>query len=99
MKTKAFKKKLALNKKTIVNLSNGHMGNIKGGDIQTGSGHPPCEISCGCVTLKFTGCELCLTYTCETCETCVTCVTCQTCDGQYTCDIQVQCTDPTIHTR
>jgi hypothetical protein len=31
MKTKTFKKKLALNKKTIVNLSNGKLGNVKGG--------------------------------------------------------------------
>ena len=89
MKTKKFQKKLALNKKTVANLSNGQLSKVKGGDYNTGSGHPPCVISCGCVTLHFTNCVLCDTVTspCATCETCDTCVTCATCAGQNTCDI------------
>jgi hypothetical protein len=31
MKTKKFGKRLGLNKKTIANLSNGQLGNVKGG--------------------------------------------------------------------
>ncbi|NIM16490.1 MAG: hypothetical protein GTO45_31140 [Candidatus Aminicenantes bacterium] len=95
MKTKKFAKKLALNKKTIANLSDGHMGNVKGGDINTGSGHPPCEISCGCVTLKFTGCELCPTDTCNTCP--ATCNTCNyTCGADCTFKGTCDCPNPPI---
>ena len=32
MKSKKFEKKLVLNKKTIVNLGNNELGNVKGGD-------------------------------------------------------------------
>jgi hypothetical protein len=40
MKPKKFEKKLALKKKTIANLSNGQLGNVKGG-IET---DPNCTI-------------------------------------------------------
>lgn len=41
MKTKKFDKKLALNKKTIADLSNGEMGKIQGGN--SGNSCPECQ--------------------------------------------------------
>jgi hypothetical protein len=72
MKSKKFEKKLALNKKTIVNLNNGQLGHVKGGCVDT---YPSCPftISDDCVTLRFTGCAVCPTNTCVTCVTCDTC--------------------------
>lgn len=92
MKTKTFKKKLNLNKNTIADLSNGQLGHVKGGCVDTFpscpikpvSEDPTCLVTCA---------------TCETCVTCVTCVTCQTCFGQNTCAPNIQCMEPTIPTR
>lgn len=87
MKTKDFKKKLTLNKKTVANLSNGQLGHVKGGCV---------EGTTSCLTRRLT-CDTCTCFiTCETCVTCVTCGgTCQTCFGQNTCDPDLACIHPT----
>jgi hypothetical protein len=92
MKTKKFAKKLTLNKNTIANLSNGQLGHVKGGCVDTYPSCPILPISDDCVTLRFTGCAVCPT------NTCVTCVSCQTCGGLNTCDFYVQCAEPTVNT-
>ena len=81
MKTKKFGGKLALNKKTIVNLSNAQLFNVNGGmPTKTCFATSP---DATCFVPKETGetFEACITcYTCETCPpTCATCVTCATC--------------------
>lgn len=74
MKTKKFGEKLALNKKTIANLSNVQLGKARGGVSM---------FDTGCCPPKVT--ELyCTDTVCETCPTCVTCVG-LTCD-RTTCD-------------
>ena len=45
MKQKKFDKKLSLNKKTLVNLSGGEMGNARGGGPAT------LPTYCGCLTI------------------------------------------------
>ena len=82
MKTKKFEKKLALNKKTVANLNNVQLSNVKGGGVI------PSDPGFACLP-TFETCGTCAA-TCDTCftecVTCVTCVSCQeTCDG-YTCD-------------
>lgn len=69
MKTKNFKKKLVLNKKTIVHLGNDHMGRAKGGeftDDTCGSCYDP-TYCWGCPTLicpdRSEGAGDCLTET------------------------------------
>lgn len=72
MKAKKLKK-LALNKKTIVNLGNGQLGRINGGDFPKTS-YLPCAYSdCPdqCITLKFTNCETCATV-CTCVSDCLT---------------------------
>jgi hypothetical protein len=70
MKTKKFSKRLALNKKTIANLSGEMQKLVKGGDFTC----PGCGYTCP-------GYETC--YTCgETCgETCPATCTYATCDS------------------
>ncbi len=63
MKTKKFGENLALNKKTIANLSNVQLGKVRGGV----SGY-----NTGCCPTEVTGLA-CTLITCETCPTCVTC--------------------------
>ncbi|MCX6579019.1 MAG: class I lanthipeptide [Candidatus Aminicenantes bacterium] len=53
MKTKKFDKKLALNKKTIADLSNGEMGKIQGGGYDTALSH--------CLACMETNYSRCLT--------------------------------------
>jgi hypothetical protein len=87
MKTKKFEKKLVLNKKTIVDLNSGMMGNVHGGEEPDHgwtvfpscylgpTDCPDCTAPSGCVT------------NCGTCATCDTCVTnCGTC-GEISCVI------------
>jgi hypothetical protein len=70
MKTKKFEKKLVLKKKTIANLNNGQLGQVKGGLLPTRT---------DCLT-----CVDCPTDTCETCP--ATCNTCAAyCTEYYTC--------------
>lgn len=68
MKTKKFGRKLALNKKTIGNLSNVQLGKVRGGEsgFQT-----------GCCQTVITIC-VCTFYTCNTCAglTCDDKITC-----------------------
>ena len=68
MKTKKFSRKLALNKKTIINLSNVQLGKARGGV----SG-----FETGCCHTLLTECT-CTLYTCNTCDglTCdkITCI-------------------------
>jgi hypothetical protein len=63
MKTKKFHKKLALNKKTIVHLSNGDLKGVDGGKLDCATGEVPT-----CITYN--------TYTCHTCEGYTNCRTC-----------------------
>ncbi|NIM16489.1 MAG: hypothetical protein GTO45_31135 [Candidatus Aminicenantes bacterium] len=63
MKTKTFKKKLVLNKKTIADLNNGQLGKIKGG--KTG----PTQLISVCVCQVPTENQTCP----DTCDTC-TCI-------------------------
>jgi hypothetical protein len=69
MKTKTFKKKLTLNKKTVVNLNNSELNDVKGGcatEVQscplpnTSNYMMICETCCGtcsgCKTLPLTNC-------------------------------------------
>jgi hypothetical protein len=86
MKTKDFKKRLTLNKKTIANLNNGQLAQAKGG-IQTIS----CDTCDTCET-----CETCYTY-CPPCPPWVptgietdTCTQHKTCDT-YLCPISDTC--------
>lgn len=60
MKTKKFRKKLALNKKTIADLGSKKMSGLKGGKIL------PSEKTC--VTCVYT-CVECPTHYLETCHT------------------------------
>jgi hypothetical protein len=75
MKTKNFKKRLTLNKKTIANLNNGELAQAKGGGLT-----PSCPT-----------CETCLTYCSCTCETCVPTGQEPTdnCTGHKTCDTYI----------
>lgn len=72
MKTKNFKRRLTLNKKTIANLNYGQLVQVKGGAVT-----PTCPT-----------CETCLTYCSCTCETCVPTGQDPTndCTGYKTCD-------------
>jgi hypothetical protein len=68
MKPKKFERKLALRKKTVANLSNGQLGQVKGGCVDT---IPSCiSLREHCGTIKFTNCA-CPTETC-TCSVCGT---------------------------
>jgi hypothetical protein len=58
MKSKKFEKKLALNKKTIADLSNGQLKQVKGGCMSAG------ETSCQTYTCFTDGC--CLSDWCYT---------------------------------
>jgi hypothetical protein len=80
MKPKKFNKKLALNKKTIVNLNHGQLGNMRGGFTLT-----PCTDE----TCRITVCA-----SCETCDTCGnTCISalqrgiCCVTLGENTCEV------------
>jgi len=76
MKPKDFKKKLLLNKKTVVNLNKSEKQNVNGGAPETLVGTCSCYEPCD--TLGNT----CATY-CGTCE--LTCDTCNlTCDATCT---------------
>jgi hypothetical protein len=73
MKPKKIETKLVLKKKTIANLSNGKLSNVKGGCVNT---FPSCILTDLCVTERFTNC-VCPTETC-TCSACGT-----VCGGPY----------------
>lgn len=64
MKTKKFGKKLALKKRTIVNLGSIESGKVRGGDTRT--------VSAPCCTPE-TDLECTVGVTCETCPTELTC--------------------------
>ncbi len=53
MKTKTFKKKLTLNKKTIADLTSGKLSHVKGGLLKT---DPPCLVRITEETCPVTGC-------------------------------------------
>ena len=55
MKTKRFEKKLSLNKKTVSNLSNVEMIDVKGGATQNVCTNP-CNTKNQCETLPITLC-------------------------------------------
>ena len=77
MKTKKFRKKLALNKKTIADLNSGMMGNVAGGGDPVVHGQ---ITECTSCYLGPTDCPDCTQQTCVTCNTCYqTCVTCSEC--------------------
>lgn len=63
MKTKKFGEKLALNKKTIANLSNVQLGKVRGGVSGYNTGCCPMEVTVHDCTL----------ITCKACPTYVTC--------------------------
>ena len=91
MKPKRFKKKLALNKKTVANLSIGEKQAVKGGAEHTialtCSCVPPCESAdANCVTQAATcNCTAtCLTI-CTCGDTCHTCTGCPPITIAYTC--------------
>jgi len=81
MKPKKFNKKLVLRKKTIADLSNGRLDNVKGGFTPS-----PCHISD----------DTCL-ITCRTCNTCDTCpsaglrIACCETVGELTCYPETIC--------
>jgi hypothetical protein len=77
MKTKTLKRKLTLNKKTIVTLNDGYMmGKVVGGGLQFEDKKTQ-DISC---FLPHTDCADCTLATCVTCNTCGTCATaCSVC--------------------
>ena len=77
MKSKKFRKKLSLNKKTVADLNTGAMKRVRGGDYSV---QPPCfdPGPTGDVT-----CATCLTY-CATCDNTCTCESaCVTSPCQY----------------
>jgi hypothetical protein len=67
MKTKKFEKKLALNKKTIADLSNGQLGQVKGG----GPKPTVLGVPCPSQTELITTCPTCPQTCANTCP--VTC--------------------------
>jgi hypothetical protein len=75
MKSKSPGKKLKINKKTIANLCNTQLFNIKGGEVDATDLRLTCETCKTCDTLNR--------YTCVTCETCN--ATCPPQSCLYTC--------------
>ena len=72
MKTKQFKKKLVLNKTTIVHLDNLAMKAVDGGDLTCETNDPI---------------HSCITFNGYTCHTCVGYTNCRTCGtGEPVCD-------------
>lgn len=68
MKIKRFDQKLSLNKKTIANLDDVAMENLRGGNFVSGNACPifdSDEVSCNCFPrdTQFTSCDNC-TFTC-----------------------------------
>ena len=74
MKTKSFRKKLKLNKKTIANLGTDKMGRIKGGESEAGITIPPCATDT-CVT-DTCPTVTCPAYSCKVCESVPAYLTC-----------------------
>jgi hypothetical protein len=69
MKSKNFKKKLVLNKKSIADLNNGQLGLVKGGMIAPPSLLPLCTVTCQTQCIYTGYCATCVlgcpTYTLE----------------------------------
>ena len=63
MKSKSFNKKLSLNKKTVANINESHMNNVKGGETTLTCGACKTIVSCW-----ETQCKTCITL-CEACYT------------------------------
>jgi hypothetical protein len=56
MKKKVLNHKLSLNKKTVVNLNNGEMINLKGGYLTQYGNTCPVTVCPGCLSLNLTEC-------------------------------------------
>jgi len=75
MKPKKFSKRLSLNKKTIADLNNGQLDNVKGGLTQNpcpGTVDCPFSYTCPSGGLRGQCCEpysedTCLRFSCDTC--------------------------------
>jgi len=64
MKTKKLSKKLTLSRKTIANLNNRDLGNVRGGDAETNICLPTNNTVCGTVCTCYNTCNNTCPNTC-----------------------------------